>query len=130
MKNLMLCVDEDHWDVITDQDGQRAAATYGDDRETRRLLAERLVLCWEACRGLTNEQIAQLRAENERMRSALEAGEKALQEAAADMVGYCGKDPEALAEPLRRAADARMAMRSALVTPNAQGKPPAESGSA
>ncbi len=55
---LTLCVDEDHLDIITDQDGLRAAATYGDDRETRRLLAERLVLCWEACRGLTNEQIA------------------------------------------------------------------------
>ncbi|NMG70332.1 hypothetical protein [Parazoarcus communis] len=58
IKAMALCVDEDHWDIIVDQDGLRAAATYGDDRETRRLLAERIVLCWEACRGLTNDQIA------------------------------------------------------------------------
>lgn len=58
MKDMMLCADEDHWDIITDVDGLRAAATYGDDRQTRRLLAERLVLCWNACRGLTNAEIA------------------------------------------------------------------------
>lgn len=58
MNDLMLYVDEDHWDIITDQHGLRAAATYGDDRETRRLLAERMVLCWEACRGLTNDELA------------------------------------------------------------------------
>lgn len=53
------------------------------------------------------------------LRAALVAAEKAIQEAAADMVGYCGKDPEQLAEPLRRAADARIAVRAAL-TPNVE----------
>ena len=57
------------------------------------------------------------REEIERLRAALVAADNAIQEAAADMMGYCGKDPERLAEPLRRAADARIAIRAAL-TPN------------
>ena len=52
--------------------------------------------------------------EIDRLREALVAAEKAIQEAASDMVGYCGKDPEQLAEPLRRAADASVAIRAAL----------------
>lgn len=58
--------------------------------------------------------------ETKRLREALLAADKAIQEAAADMVGYCGKDPERLAEPLRRAADARIAIRAALMVPNAR----------
>jgi hypothetical protein len=57
MNDLLLCIDDAHWDIITDVDGNRCAATYGDDPDTRRALAERIVLCWNACRGLTDDQI-------------------------------------------------------------------------
>lgn len=61
MNDMILYVDETISDIITDADGNRVAATYGDDPETRRLLAERMMLCWNVFRGMDVGDIVQVR---------------------------------------------------------------------
>ena len=81
----------------------------------------------EPCQSLC-ETPCSTTGETKKLRAALVAAEKAIQEAAADMVGYCGKDPEQLAEPLRRAADARVAIRAALTPNDSVSREPPRSG--
>jgi len=57
MQDVKLYVQEDHHDIIEDEDGIRVIAVYGDDREQRTERAKRIVACCNFFQGIETEDI-------------------------------------------------------------------------